>query len=470
MSSYVIAGFVLVLILIAVFCYLKFWQQEKEAEKASVLSYDFAYPQKILAKGKKIMILAPHSDDETLMCAGIIAHSLANGAEVKVVLVTNGDHKGRKMAFTRTKETLAAMACLGLEEKQIIFLGYGDTGKESDSFLNRLYQAATDTTLVPSDVGNETYCLPGIREYHYQKFGVHGRYDRATFRSDLEAVIQEFGPDHIFVSSLYETHPDHAMLYKFTVASVIALKRRQPDFSPMLHAYLVHSQDSDDVWPTRDPRRSPLVPFPKPATWDTATLLDWEKREVFTVPLAMQRLPRSKNLKYITISKYRSQRPSRNHKYLYSYVKKDEVFWQKDFSNIAFLAAVTVSSENTLNHQLGMNAVDGLIDGAPRFPGHAWATVGETAGAWIRLSWPHGYTVNRIVLYGHPDPESNITGAMLAFSDGSSLPVGALPANGSGHEIAFAPKTIEWVQFTVDAAKGKYTGLSELEVYEAPEI
>lgn len=468
MSSNVILGFAIVIILIFVFYYWQHMQREREAAADLVFSYDFAYPQQILSKGKKILLLAPHNDDEALMCAGIIAHSLANGADLRVVVVTNGDNKGYKMAMTRMKETIAAMAYLGLDAKHIFFLGYGDTGKESNSFMKRLYDAASDTTLVPSRVGGETYGSSKIQEYHYQKYGVHGRYDRATFKNDLESVIREFSPDHIFVSSLYETHPDHSMLYKFTVESIIALKRNYPDFSPIMHEYLVHSHDSDDYWPTRDDKRSPLVPFSQPATLEAETLLDWGKRETFTVPLTMQILPRSKNQKYITISKYRSQRPSRNHRYLYSYVKRDEIFWKKDFSNIAFLANISISSENVSKNQLGIKAIDGLIDGYPRFSGHEWATVGETAGAWIRLGWEQAYRINRIVLYGHPDPKNDITSATLEFSDGSSLPIGRLPPNGSQYEIEFAPRTVEWIKLTIDTADGEYTGLSEFEVYETP--
>lgn len=467
MLSNILPGFVITIALILVFGFWRYRQQEKKAAEAVILSHDFAYSQKILAKGKRILLLAPHNDDEALMCAGVIAHSLANGAEVKVVVVTNGDKKGRRMAAVRMKETLRAMACLGLGEAHIVFLGYGDTGKEENSFLKRLYEAETDTTLVSSNVGDETYGFPGIPEYHYQKYGAHGRYDRATFRGDLKAVIKDFTPDHIFVSSLYETHPDHATLYKFTIEAVIAIKRNNAAFSPTLHEYLVHSHDSDDFWPARDAKNSPVVPFSKPISLEAETLLDWDKREILTVPSLMQHLPRSKNQKYRVISQYRSQRPSRNHKYLYSYVKLDEIFWKKDFSNIAFLAEVDVSSENSEKLQLGIKAIDGLIDGYPRFPGHEWATLGETEGAWIRLSWQRAYKVNKIILYGHPGPGNNITSATLTFSDGSSLQVGCLPVNGSSYEIEFVPKTIEWVKLTVDTADGEYTGLSEFEVYEA---
>jgi LmbE family N-acetylglucosaminyl deacetylase len=460
------------------------------------ISDDFVIPNNGLARGKKILILAPHEDDEALMCSGIISHALTSGADIKVVVITNGDNKGRKKGIIRMRETLEAMKYLGLKAANIIFLGYGNIKRGKERFLSLLYDAATDDTLVSSSVGTQSYSIPESPEYHYQKYGVHARYDRATFRQDLQAVIEEFYSDHIFVSSLYDVHPDHVALYRFTVEAIINIKRRNPEFSPIMHTYLIHphalDEDGladehnssslgplskpkagttqtviDDYWPTREHHSSPLTPFSKPEGLETRTILDWGQREIFTLPLDMQNIPRSKSKKYLTISKYRSQRPAGNDGYLYSYVKRDEFFWKKIFSNIAFLASVSVSSENVATQQLGIKAIDGITDGYPRFPANEWVTIGETAGAWIQLSWSRAYTVNKIILYDRPNLFDNITSATLVFSDGSSLRVGALPDNGSGYEINFAVKTIEWVKLTVDTARGENIGLTEFEVYEA---
>jgi glycosyltransferase involved in cell wall biosynthesis/LmbE family N-acetylglucosaminyl deacetylase len=462
--------------------------------RKSGLSDDFTNPNNMLARGKKILVLAPHEDDEALMVSGIISHALTNGAAIKVVVVTNGDNKGREKAFIRMRETVKAMEYLGLNIANIIFLGYGNIKQGKGRFLSLLYEAATDTTPVASRVGTQSYSLPEIPEYHYQKYGVHARYDRATFRQDLEAVIAEVKPDHIFVSSLYDMHPDHVALYRFTVESVINIKRHNPKFAPIMHEYLIHPHkiedywppspnsrlakvkpeilktltEIDDYWPIRELNSSPLASFSKPDGFETRTVLSWDKREIFFVPLSMQKVPRSKNKKYLTISKYRSQRPAHNNNYLYSYVKSDEFFWKKDFANIAFLADVSVSSENTATKQLGIKAIDGITDGFPRFSVNEWVTVRETVGAWIRLSWSQAYAVNKIILYDRPNLQDNITRATLTFSDGSSISVGALPNNGGGYEIKFAAKTVEWVKLTVDAARGENTGLSEFEVYEAP--
>lgn len=443
--------------------------------QASNFSPDFAKVNQVLAKGKRILILAPHEDDEALMCSGVITHALRNGADVKVVVVTNGDNKGRKIALVRMRETVKAMEYLGLRPSNIVFLGYGNIKQGKHRFLDLLYDAAADDTLVASRVGTETYSIPELPEYHLQKYGVHARYDRATFCQDLKGVIEEFSPDHIFASSLYDTHPDHVALHRFTVEAILDLKRHNPDFSPIVHEYLIHTHENeievvDDYWPVRTHDRSRLIPFTKPEGLAERSLLDWEKREIFTVPLEFQMVPRSKNKKYLTIAKYSSQRPAGNNNYLYSYVKLDEFFWVKDFSNIAFLASVSVSSENTEANQLGVKAIDGIAEGYPRFPANEWVTKGEAEGAWIQLTWSSTYTIDRIVLYDRPNPDDWITGATLVFSDGSQLKLGMLPNDGRGYEVRFAPKTITWVKLTVDTAAGKNIGLSEFEVYEAANV
>ena len=45
-----------------------------------------------IKKTDRILILAPHPDDETIGCAGIIQEAVSKGAEMKVVYLTNGDH------------------------------------------------------------------------------------------------------------------------------------------------------------------------------------------------------------------------------------------------------------------------------------------------------------------------------------------------------------------------------------------
>ena len=87
----------------------------------------------------RVLILAPHPDDEAIGTAGVIQKAVSAGADVYVACYTNGDAnqlafiayekrftilKGEfiHMGEVRRKETLAALKFLGVEENKIFFL------------------------------------------------------------------------------------------------------------------------------------------------------------------------------------------------------------------------------------------------------------------------------------------------------------------------------------------------------------
>ena len=139
----------------------------------------------------------------------------------------------------------------------------------------------------------------------------------------------------------------------------------------------------------------------------------------------------------------------------------------KSASNIAPLASVTASSQNTGTNQLAVMAIDGVIDGYPGDYTKEWATVGQDAGAWIQLNWGAAYQVSRVVLYDRPNPNDQITSATLTFSDGSTVTVGSLDNAGSGNTFNVGPYITNSLKVTVLTVSGstQNIGLSELQVY-----
>ena len=144
-------------------------------------------------------------------------------------------------------------------------------------------------------------------------------------------------------------------------------------------------------------------------------------------------------------------------------------------SNISpFYSAITFSSQNTKDGQLAAKAVDGVVDGWPGDYTKEWATVGGKAGSWIRLDWSSAYTVDHVVLYDRPNLNDQVLSGTLLFSDGTSVPVGSLPDDGTGLTVTFGSRTVTWVRFTVNTVKSTTfnIGLAEMEVYteSAPEL
>ena len=122
-----------------------------------------------------------------------------------------------------------------------------------------------------------------------------------------------------------------------------------------------------------------------------------------------------------------------------------------------------------------MKAVDQRLSGVPFPPTNAeWIAHREWNGAWIRLTWPTPVVLADIALYDRPNLTDNILTGTLTFSDGSlPVSVGALPPGGNGKIIFIEPRTVTWVQFTVNTAQGDTAGqggigLSEFEAFGKP--
>jgi N-acetylglucosamine malate deacetylase 1 len=76
------------------------------------------------------IVFAPHQDDETLGCGGLIALKRSLGVPVQVVFLTNGDaftgEADAQLAQLRRTEATNALAALGVPPEQIVFWGYPD--------------------------------------------------------------------------------------------------------------------------------------------------------------------------------------------------------------------------------------------------------------------------------------------------------------------------------------------------------
>ncbi|WP_236636769.1 discoidin domain-containing protein [Sinomicrobium soli] len=119
---------------------------------------------------------------------------------------------------------------------------------------------------------------------------------------------------------------------------------------------------------------------------------------------------------------------------------------------------------------------DNIADGVIGISGKGeWACEGVTTDwgyirfPWIELRWDMPRKINRIVLYDRPSGKEFTAGGKLIFSDGSLVWVNRIPDNGEGKEIRFDTKTVEWVKFQVTDGNGRDLGLSEMEVFAAPE-
>ncbi len=101
---------------------------------AALDCFPYAGIETILGE-ERALILAPHADDESLGCGGLIAECCRRGRSPVVVILTDGcaSHPGSKqyppqrIREIRLHEARDAVARLGLPPEDLVFLDYPDT-------------------------------------------------------------------------------------------------------------------------------------------------------------------------------------------------------------------------------------------------------------------------------------------------------------------------------------------------------
>lgn len=215
-----------------------------------------------------ILVVAPHSDDEAIGCAGVMMIALAEGKRVGVVIVTNGDGFAKAAAAIskkpenqlvaadyialtglRQKHSIVAMKSLGLRADDLMFLGYPDNP------LDKVYEATgSEPARSPFTGKAETY---GAVEpdYHTKVHGKPAPYTKSAVVGDLAEIIGKRKPKEIYVT--HEADPpapgDHQIAFCFTRDAI-----RAAGWRGELWAYLVHGIDR--VRPSEPMRRVELTP------------------------------------------------------------------------------------------------------------------------------------------------------------------------------------------------------------------
>ena len=101
--------------------------------------------------GRPFIVVAPHPDDESLACGGLIAEACRQGLRGKVVIVSDGvgSHPNSKAyppdrcRALREEEAKQAGAELGLKPEDMLFLGLPDRfvpseGEEAERAIGKI--------------------------------------------------------------------------------------------------------------------------------------------------------------------------------------------------------------------------------------------------------------------------------------------------------------------------------------------
>lgn len=196
----------------------------------------------------RVLVLAPHPDDEVIACGGVIQRALAAHIPVRVVFLTYGDNNQwsfavyrdhpvlepsavRQMGLIRHDEAVAADQLLGLSPDHLFFLGYPDFG------TLHIWQEHWGTPPPFRSMLTRVTQVPYSNAF---RFGA--AYTGDNILNDLKSIISEFHPTQIFLSHPADHNPDHRSLYLFTRVALWDLQL-QPEIE--LIPYLVHYK----TWP-----------------------------------------------------------------------------------------------------------------------------------------------------------------------------------------------------------------------------
>ena len=173
-----------------------------------------------LGADTSLLVVAPHPDDETLCCGGIVQRVLHAGGHVSVVWVTSGDAalvgllleralwnpaRARQFGAQRMAEARAATARLGVARSGQLFLGYPDRGVLDllGEYRTTPYRSrTTGASAVP---------------YPEALFPGHP-YTGASLERDFAAVLERVQPTLILAPSPQDAHPDHRGAGLLTIA------------------------------------------------------------------------------------------------------------------------------------------------------------------------------------------------------------------------------------------------------------
>lgn len=231
--------------------------------------------------GERVLIIAPHCDDEVLGPGELISRGLKKGVDFKVVLMTNGDgftdalniafHEIRprkedyiRFGYLRQKETINAMRFLGLDESNIVFLGYPDGG------LYNMWSVGYWSTPYESLHTGQSNS-PYVNSYT-----LNTSYTGQNVVNDLSKIISQYNPDYIVYPHPNDRHHDHLASYCFTKYVLNQLQLQVKEY-----LYLVHRGD----WPVITTRSTELYLVPPPSlakthgTWYAFNLLNEEVLE-----------------------------------------------------------------------------------------------------------------------------------------------------------------------------------------------
>ncbi len=206
----------------------------------------------------RVMVIAPHPDDEILACGGLIHDLIQESAEVFVIFVTNGEgfgdyllakehqkdrHWGTRvlLGYERQDESLLALSHLGVSYSNVFFLSYPDGGIDKLWFSNYEIPYRSPHTREEFSPFDNSF-TPGAFNTGEQlawprPWGIH---------SELPLLPP---PSLLLKNLIWEEYPLSPMAYEAKSKALAAFTSQTPFIGQFLYAFL----RTNELFCKRDP-------------------------------------------------------------------------------------------------------------------------------------------------------------------------------------------------------------------------
>ncbi len=243
----------------------------------------------VIGSGERLLVVAPHPDDEALGAAGLIQRVRAQHGSVRVVLVTAGDGfveavvhetgqpRPRPSAYVayggrRLRESRASMRGLDGDQLRLQFLGFPDGGLDGllRAHWRRSHPERSSTTGA-SDPPYDEAVEPDVP------------YDGADLHRELLTIIREARPTIVVFPDPLDKHPDHRAAGLFTLLALDDWVGEESKVNvPTLRmlVYLIH-------WPGWPPGWDAVNPTPDAANAALPLPADLPPRKVGLATLTL---------------------------------------------------------------------------------------------------------------------------------------------------------------------------------------
>lgn len=410
-----------------------------------------------LLDNKKIMIIVPHEDDEINLAGGILSNKKNNNIDITVVFVTNGDYY--EYAEVRQKEAKNSLGVFGVNENDIVFLGYSDQLYDNDSHI---YMEEEQWI---SNKGLKETSRGKYDDFHYQRFLTHSRFNRENLINDIKLIILEKKPEIIFCVD-FDSHSDHratSLAFEHAIGEILI---DEDKYSPRVFkgfAYPTAYKGIQDFSLDKSTRflREDNNRFDMQNPYYL-----WEERVRFPVSAKARSCLLFRNTIYKALAKHRSQLIIKQYEGI---INNDQIFWQRRTDNLLRNAVIKVSSGNKmfLNDFLLFDCED-IMHGdnvEPVFNRGIWKPDVDDKESIIDIAFRDVVNVNSIIIYQGCDNDDKITKIRVVMNTGfcEEYSLGNSLCERIGFEKQY---DVENVTITILEKTGVGAGISELELLD----